>query len=63
MADANMVEAAPADMKRDVEVRLPSSKRAAPTFDIQTLTRGFFVCRMRPVGTHRRALALPLQIP
>ena len=63
MADANMVEAAPADMQRDVEVRLRPTKRAATTFYILTRTRGFSVCRMRPVGTHLHAAALPQQMP
>ena len=63
MADANMVEAAPADMQRDVEVCLPPPKLTAPTFDILTRTRGFSLCRMPPVGMHLHALALLRQLP
>ena len=63
MADAHMVEAAPADMQRDGEVRLRPLTCTAPTFDMLTLTRGFSSRRMRPVCTHLHAAALPQGIP
>ena len=63
MADANMVEAAPADMQRDVQVRLRPLRCIAPTFGILTRTRGFSSRRMRPVGTHLHAAVLPRAIP